>query len=189
MFRYVPPFGSSDPFFDNFFGYDQPDRQRRPRRAINYDDDVGDRQLTGYRNYPQSVGRWYDDFGHLRDLGDVLKLKEEPDKYLVKVRDANASTKDLQVNYHKKENQLEVTISHNQESSEGNHSYTSSSMATSRVGFDKAVDFEKITADVGSEGVVIIVPKMERDEDNIFKIDIGNSKKQDKIEHPKESET
>lgn len=188
MFRYVP-FISNDPFFDDFFGFqDRPQHHRRPRRAINYDADSGDSQLTSFRGVPQTVSKWYDDFGHLRDLGDVLKLKEEPDRYLVKVRDANASTKDLQVNYHKKENQLEVTISHNQESTEGSHSYTSLSTSTSRVGFEKAVDFEKITADVGSEGVIITVPKTERDEDNVYKIDIGRSGEQGKIEKEKESD-
>lgn len=187
MFRYVP-FFNDDPFFDSFFGYNQPERQRRPRRTINYDGDSGDRQVSrNFQQVPQTLSRWYDDFGQLKDLADVLKLKEESDKYLVKVRDANASTKDLQVNYHKKENQLEVTISHNQESSDGNHSYTSLSTSTSRVSFDKPVAFEQISAEVGSEGVVITVPKMERDEENVFKIDVSNAPK--KIESEKAPES
>lgn len=183
MFRYVP-FISDDPFFNDFFGpQERYLNHRRPRRAINYDVDSNDRQV----GYPQTVGKWYDDFGHFKGLSDVLKLKEEPDKYLVKVRDANASTKDLQVNYHKKENQLEVTISHNQESTEGSHSYTSLSTSTSRVGFDKAVNFESITADVGPEGVVITVPKTERDEDNIYRVELGRGE-QGKIEKDKSEE-
>lgn len=178
MFRYIP----FDPF-DNFFGFDRRDRRQYPKRVIKSDDsDNNERQVAPFGGYPNFLERWYDDFGDFKELEDVLKVKEEEDKYLVKVKDKNASLKDLLVNYHKKENELEVTISHNYERNDGeNRSFTSSSSQTSRLGFDKAVKFEEITADVGEEGVIITVPKAEVDSGNVVKININRAREEGKL--------
>lgn len=160
------PTFANDPFFDGFFSY-QP--RRLTQRAIG---DTGSRSVVPADNANNWLSRWYN-FDDFKELEDVLKLKEEPDKYLVQVKDATASKKDLKVNYHKNENQLEVTILHNYEKNDGDsRTFSSSSTSTSTVSFEKPVKFDKISAEVGNEGVIITVPKEEVDEANVVSIDV-----------------
>lgn len=164
--RYVPYF-SNDPFFEDFF---QPRPRNTPVRTIDNGasgaGEVVPATSSGW------LDRWYN-FDDFKELEDVLKLKELPDKYLVQVKDATASKKDLKVNYHKNENLLEVTISHHYEKKDGeSRSYTSSSTSTSSVTFQKPVNADEISAEVGAEGVIITVPKAEPEASNVVNIDV-----------------
>lgn len=163
--NFFPAF-ANDPLFDGFFSY----HPRRPGQKA-----LGDSASQGSVVPADNNGwlsRWYN-FDDMKELEDVLKLKELPDKYLVQVKDTTASKKDLQVNYHKSENELEVTILHNYEKKDGDaRSYSSSSTSTSTVSFDKPVKFDKISAEVGAEGVIITVPKEEADKENVVNINV-----------------
>lgn len=171
MFTRFVPFLTNDPFFDAF--YDPIARKGASSRAIESTDPLS--QLVPTNNYHGWLDRWYN-FDDFKELEDVLKLKELPDKYLVQVKDATASKKDLKVNYHKNENQLEVSISHNYEKKDGeSRTYSSSSTSTSRVAFEKPVKYEDISAEVGPEGVIITVPKAEVDATNVVSINVNRN--------------
>ena len=112
---------------------------------------------SNYQNDSLDFWRKFDDFKH---WDDMLEVKEEPDKYLVQVKDDSAHKKDLDVKYHKQENQLQVTLSHKSERDDGeNRKFSSSSSST-------------ISAEVGAEGVVITVPKETSDQENVVSIDV-----------------
>lgn len=178
MFRYIP--FDDDPF-DSFFGYQPRPRRSFPRRAIRNGDSDDERRVTPFGGYPGYVNRWYDDFGTFRELEDVLQVKEDDDRFLVRVKDKNASLKDLLVNYHKKENELVVTVSHNYNRDDGaGKKFSSTSSETSSVAFSKPVSFEDISADVEEEGIVINVPKAGVDESNIHKVNINKAKQEGK---------
>lgn len=113
--------------------------------------------------------RWADFEGNA-----PLNLKEETDKYVVQMKDADAKNKEVEVNYLKKENALEVHLKHKYEQREGDNYFLGSSSATLRVAFDKDVNGEAISAEVGAEGLIVTVPKKEADPDNVVKVRVSN---------------
>ncbi|EEQ36034.1 putative small heat shock protein [Clavispora lusitaniae] len=164
LYNFDPFF--EDPFYESFFHGD-----RRPRRAINgKDTSDGAVVPSNYQNDSLDFWRKFDDFKH---WDDMLEVKEEPDKYLVQVKDDSAHKKDLDVKYHKQENQLQVTLSHKSERDDGeNRKFSSSSSSTLSVAFEKPVKPNDISAEVGAEGVVITVPKETSDQENVVSIDV-----------------
>lgn len=164
MQRYVK-FFSHDPFHGEFFGFNPMEKKldllMRPS--------VFNAPLTHFNEW-SPLSNW-------RELSTSpgLNVKEEPEKYTVNLDDPSVVDKNISVNYHKKENALEVTITLQTEKQEGGSSFKSSSTSTRSVSFEKPVNFSEITAKIGSQGIVISVPKTEKDEpesENLVRISI-----------------
>lgn len=152
------PVFSNDPFYDGYYGFD-PFERKPPVLSIDNITEKTDIKKAIPRRHLGFLTRWHNSSNE--DIPEeVLTMAEEPDKYMVKVRNANVSKNDLTVNYHKSENELEVSIWQSYEKIEGeNKSYTSSSSSTSRVIFPTPVMYEQISAEVDPLGVTITVPK------------------------------
>lgn len=164
MQRYVK-FFSHDPFHGEFFGFNP--MERKLDQLIR--PSVFNAPLTQFNEW-SPLSNW-------RELSTspLLNVKEGPEEYTVNLDDPSAVDKNISVNYHKKENALEVTISLQTEKQEGGSSFKSSSTSTRSVSFEKPVNFSGIKAKIGSEGIVISVPKTEKDEpesENLVKIAI-----------------
>lgn len=163
MQRYVK-FFSHDPFHGEFFGFNPMERRLDQLALSNVNDPL--QNLTEWSPLP----RW-------RELSSspALKVNEEPEKYTVSLDDPSASDKNVTVNYHKRENALEVTVSQKTERQENGSSFKSSFTSARSISFEKPVDFSKITAKIGKEGLIIAVPKTKRDEpetENLVRIAI-----------------
>lgn len=175
-FPYYSPFSFganefADPFYHPFF------HGRHPRRTIEGKDNSDGSVVP--RNFFDGVLDTWKDVGDFK-WNDKLEVKEEADKYRVLLKDNTAEKKDLNVNYHKQQNELEVNISHKYESNDGeNRKVSSSSSSTFTVSFEKLVKPNGISAEVGPEGVVITVPKEEADQDNVVSIEV--TKKDNKL--------
>lgn len=155
----------ADPFYDPFF------HGRHPRKTIEGKDN-SEGKVVPRNFFEDSLDTWrkFEDFGQ---WDDKLEVKEEADKYRVIVKDGTAQKKDLDVNYHKQQNELQVNISHKYESNDGeSRKVSSSSSSTFSVSFEKAVKPNEISAEVGPEGVQITVPKMEADQENVVSIEV-----------------
>lgn len=125
-------------------------------------------------------GDFFDDFWKNFSSGkyfvgfdDKLKTEEKPDKYLVVYADEGLNEEDVSIDFNKQDNELTISISHEEDDKEGGHSARS---YYSTVKFDRPIDAHEIQADVTSKGIDLVLPKEHPDDEHIVHIPVGKSK-------------
>ncbi|EGV64037.1 hypothetical protein PSN45_003875 [Yamadazyma tenuis] len=152
-------FGLHDRFFNDFYNVPFFSRSRSALPGISGSSLIPRREFDSFINEPLVFRE------NFFNVENDVKLKEEPDKYLIGFKDDKINEKELKVDFLKKENELKISISQKSESKEGEEgpqSYYSSSYQSS-IRFDKPVKFEEIEADVKDGQVSIVIPKVEAD--------------------------
>lgn len=153
-------FALHDKLVNDFFGFSRDglpssDSSLIPRQ--NLFDFPSDRFFDNFWSVPET-------FKSLGSGNDV-KYEEEKDKYLVSFEDQNIKNKDFNINFAKDRNELTIKI---EDKSDNNYS----SYVNSYV-FDKPVDPNEINASLNDGKVLITIPKVVKDDDNIVNIKIN----------------
>ncbi|KAK6461790.1 18 kDa heat shock protein [Scheffersomyces coipomensis] len=190
-------------FYNNFFDSDFEDffnrgffnRPRRyessipngyftPRRLIGNTYPPA-RSLIPY-GYPGEVfPTAFDDdfFKHFNDgkmfvgFDNNVDLKEEQDKYVVTCKFDDLTNKDFKVDFLKKENELKISVAQkiSKTDEQTGAKSESSSNYSSSLKFDKPVNPTAITAETKDGNVLITVPKVESDAENVVTIQFNNN--------------
>ncbi|KAK6201053.1 18 kDa heat shock protein [Scheffersomyces amazonensis] len=143
------------------------------------------RSLVPSTFYPtDAIGFPFDGdfFRHFNDgkifvgFDNNVDLKEEKDKYIVTAQIEDLKNKDLKIDFLKRENELKISISDSEEKQDEKSGEKSSSSRSyqSSLKFDKAVNAADISAEPQENSIIITVPKVEADSENVVSIPIGN---------------
>ncbi|ABN66247.2 18 kDa heat shock protein (HSP 18) [Scheffersomyces stipitis CBS 6054] len=165
--------------FDNFFSSDFFNRPRRYESKLLHGYYSPSRLIES--RYPrQLVRRDFEDdwLAHFNDgkiftgFDENVTTKEEPDKYIVSFKGEDLKNKGLKVDFRRKENELTISVEEKKtEEKEGvTSSYTNSYQSSVR--FDKKVRPDDVSADFKDNTVVITIPKLECDEENVVNVSI-----------------
>lgn len=182
-------FGFFDPDFDDFFG-----RPRKyatevppnfnPRKIAQGDNGKG-QQVSRYgagAGHPhRALARrddFFDDFWKNFSSGkyfvgfdDNVKTTEESDKYMVSYDQENLSPDEVNVDFDKQENELIITVTQETEKD----GTKKSSTFHSNLKFEKPVNFDDISAEIGEQGVQVTLPKVHADHEKIVNIPISKA--------------
>lgn len=178
------PFGFYDDF-DPFF--------RRPRKYTSaLPEGYNPRRIAGGESSALTLtdrsalaGRdFFDDFWKNYSLGkyfigfdEDMKTEEKPDKYVVSYAQKNINPEDVKVDFHKKENELVISMNHEEKDEHGSSSKT----FTSTMKFEKPIKFDSIVANITDNGINLELPKVEPDkeekDENVVSVNVSRKEK------------
>lgn len=104
---------------------------------------------------------------------DDVKLNEENDKYIIHFKDDNINNKELRLDTNTPENELKLEIYQKSNNEVGEEYYVSHFESTVR--FDKPVKLDEIIPDTQNGNVTIIIPKVHKDTESSFKMQLKNT--------------
>ncbi|RLV95733.1 Small heat shock protein 21 [Spathaspora sp. JA1] len=168
--------------FSSFFDSDFDDLFFRPRRyTTDKPTDYNPRQiaqggfddlsLTRPRNRSSALQRNFNDsFWNNFNAGryfvgfdEDMKTEEDKEQYLVSFTNTTGKLdpKDVTIDFHKKENELVISIKHEEKDENSSSSRT---FVSSRI-FDKPIDADQIKADITDDSIKLVLPKVEPDKE------------------------
>ena len=158
-------FGFFDPDFDDFFG--------RPRKyATEVPPNFNPRKIAqGDNGKGQQVSRYFSSGKYFVGFDDNVKTTEESDKYVVSYDQENLSPDEVNVDFDKQENELIITVTQETEKD----GTKKSSTFHSNLKFEKPVNFDDISAEIGEQGVQVTLPKVHADHEKIVNIPISKA--------------
>ncbi|EGW33191.1 uncharacterized protein SPAPADRAFT_50101 [Spathaspora passalidarum NRRL Y-27907] len=160
-----------DDDFDDFFFRPRRYTTQKPAdynpRQITQGDDISltpwGGQSTLSRDFNDSFWRNFNAGKYFVGFDEDLKTTEEKDKYLVTFTqpEGKLNPEDVKIDFHKKQNELVISISH--EEKDENRS-TSRSFVSSRI-FAKPINPDDIKADITGGSIKLVLPKVEPDKE------------------------
>ncbi|CAD1812920.1 Hsp20/alpha crystallin family protein [Candida parapsilosis] len=135
-----------------------------------------------YLTFPKSLPTFPQDFFdhdwfNDSSITNYFKTKQTPESYQFTITDPNIKNKDVKIDFCKPDNALLVSVNQNL-NEQGKHSQSKfASVFTNKYVFDKPVDYNDIKADHDAKTgeVIITVPKLEKDDENLVNIKLNHS--------------